>query len=242
MKISIVTVCRNCVGTIEHTIRSVLSQNYNDIEYIIIDGMSTDGTYEIAEKFHRRARLIHEPDCGIYDAMNKGIECATGEYIYFLNSGDVFFKAETVTHVVNCILKEEPDILCGNVNYIYEDGKVRLHNYVSKKMLNPFFLAAGITICHQGVFARTQLIKEKKFDLAYTLWADQEFMAYCMHRKYKVRYINEVICNFDAYGFSSGSDKKLISRVECDRINKKYNQIWYFLFWIPKKIVRLCCK
>ena len=242
MKITIVTVCRNCKDTIESTISSVLEQTYQQIEYIIVDGMSTDGTYEIVSYYANTVKVIHEQDSGIYDAMNKGINSATGEYIYFLNSGDILADREIIKKVADIVLKEKPVLLCGNVNYVYSDGKVILHNYSSRKMLNFFNLATGITVCHQAIFARTDIMKSKCFDISYTLWADQEFIAYCLNYKYKVVYLNEIICNFDAHGFSSGEDKRGISRKECDRINKKYNRRWYLIFWIPKKMIRLLVK
>ena len=99
-KISVVTVCYNAVNDIEKTILSVINQTYPNIEYLIIDGGSTDGTMDIVNKYKDKIDVIvSEPDKGIYDAMNKGIDRATGDWINFMNAGDCFFEKETVNSV-----------------------------------------------------------------------------------------------------------------------------------------------
>lgn len=96
-KISVITVCYNCVSVIEQTIKSVLEQTYPNIEYIIIDGGSMDGTVDIIKKYSDTVTYwISEPDNGIYDAMNKGIDMATGDYLNFMNAGDTFFEDKAI--------------------------------------------------------------------------------------------------------------------------------------------------
>lgn len=238
MKITIVTVCYNAAESIEKTVRSVLEQSYPEIEYILVDGMSCDGTYEIVMKNCRHALVIHEPDQGIYDAMNKGIKKASGDYIYFLNSGDLFPSENTVSEAAAYLAEKEPDILCANVNYVYSENRKQLHDYGKYKMLRPFFLGVGITVCHQGIIAKTSIMRRKLFDTNYVLWADQEFIAYCLYHKRRIEYADMVLCEFDAFGFSAGVDKKQISRMECDAVNQKYNRFWYYVFRAPKGIVR----
>ena len=116
MKVSIITVCYNSAATIRRTIESVLHQTYTDIEYIIVDGMSNDGTLEIINEFQdifeNRIKLISEPDRGIYDAMNKGIRIATGALIGILNSDD-FYESAAVEHMVYSMTEEKYQILYG---------------------------------------------------------------------------------------------------------------------------------
>ena len=110
--ITIITVCRNAEAAIEKTIQSVIKQNYPQIEYIIIDGRSTDRTLEIIGSYEDKypIKVISEPDHGIYDAMNKGLSYATGDYIQFLNAGDTLLEETTIEQVVNLIQGKKADI------------------------------------------------------------------------------------------------------------------------------------
>lgn len=236
--ISIITVCFNAVSSIEKTIGSVLGQRYEEIEYIVVDGMSTDGTYEIVQKFSDKIQIIHEADSGIYDAMNKGALAAAGEYVYFLNSGDVLKTPDTIGNIVSRLKNARPDVICGNVNYIYKDNHQVLRRYFRHRRFNMFCVAAGWSVCHQAVFCKTQYFKEKLFDTSYVIWADQELFAYLIRKRCSVRYVDVTVCDFDAYGFSYGRDNLAISREECDRINQTYHNIWRHLFYWPKWLVR----
>lgn len=132
-KISIVTVTYNCKDTVEKTIQNVLKQTYQNIEYIVIDGNSTDGTKEIIERYaDRLAYWVSEPDKGIYDAMNKGIKAATGDWILFRNSGDYFFEPSTVEKVFDWYKKknDEVKIITGGERCYGSDGYFDyLYNY-----------------------------------------------------------------------------------------------------------------
>lgn len=236
--ISIITVSFNAVSSIERTIRSVLDQKYKKIEYIVVDGISTDGTYEIVQKFADGIRIIHEEDSGIYDAMNKGALAATGEYVYFLNSGDVLKTPETIANIVSCLKNARPDVICGNVNYIYKNNHHVLRRYFKHRRFNMFCVAAGWSVCHQAVFCKKKFLGEKLFDTSYVIWADQEMFAYLLRKKCSIKYVDEVVCDFDAYGFSYGRENLGISRNECDRINKTYHNTWRYLFYLPKWVVR----
>ena len=115
LKISVVTVCYNAADSIEQTMLSVLGQSYPDIEYIVIDGGSTDGTVDIIKKYtDRLAYWVSEPDKGIYDAMNKGIAAATGSYINFMNSGDSFYDNRVVEAVVPYLSSDMEAVIYGN--------------------------------------------------------------------------------------------------------------------------------
>ncbi|MCY1133837.1 glycosyltransferase family 2 protein [Bacteroides fragilis] len=116
--VTIITVCYNAETTIEKTILNVINQTYADIEYIIIDGGSNDGTIEIINKYANKISYwMSEPDRGIYDAMNKGIKLAKGDWVSFMNSGDSFYSLDTVEDVVQFI-REEYDVIYGSVNVV----------------------------------------------------------------------------------------------------------------------------
>lgn len=126
-KISVVTVCYNTVDTIEKTILSVINQTYDNIEYIIVDGASTDGTIDVIKKYENRiAKWVSEPDNGIYDAMNKGIRMATGEWLNFMNAGDCFYNKYVLARAFNCSFPN-------NISFIYSDYWERSYN--GKEML-----------------------------------------------------------------------------------------------------------
>ena len=172
MKISIITVCFNAVGVIEKTILSVISQTYNDVEYIIIDGGSTDGTLDIVKKYENYiAYWISEPDSGIYNAMNKGVKYATGLYCNFMNAGDCFHDNKVFESLFgennydNCIA------IYGNTNLV-KNGL-----FVGRFLNNPFWkvrypFRTGQGFCHQSLFTKTSLVKKLRFDLSYKYAAD----------------------------------------------------------------------
>lgn len=125
IKISIITVCFNSESYIEQTIKSVLSQSYNDIEYIIIDGGSTDGTIEIIRKYQERiAVFVSEPDENMYDAINKGMKFATGDYIAVLNSDDIYLSSDVISNVVSKLkrMPQKYKAIYGNLKKITANG------------------------------------------------------------------------------------------------------------------------
>lgn len=120
MRISIITVSYNSAGTIERTIKSVIQQDYGDVEYIVIDGGSTDGTVDVIRKYEKKIFFwLSEPDEGIYDAMNKGIRRATGEIIAFLNSDD-WYQKNILSEVAEQFQDNNTQIVCGDVYYHQE--------------------------------------------------------------------------------------------------------------------------
>ena len=131
MKISIITISFNAKDTIEKTLKSVVSQSYKNIEHIIIDGGSKDNTLEICNSFSHISKIISEPDKGVYDAFNKGLKIATGEIVGFLNADDVFYSENSVHEIVNTFLKNQTDIVYGNLDYVNIKGKV-IRNWTSR--------------------------------------------------------------------------------------------------------------
>lgn len=159
MKITVVTVCYNVASTIEATIKSVLGQTHDDIEYIIIDGGSTDGTADVIRRYAPQlAYWVSEPDKGIYDAMNKGLAKATGDYINFMNAGDKFSYPTTVAEMVEKI-KPDTDVIYGDAISVGADGSRRIipGGHDLKR------LAMGPVYRHNASFTRTSLHKEIPF-------------------------------------------------------------------------------
>lgn len=169
MKISVITVCYNDRERIEKTILSVLSQSYGNLEYIVIDGGSTDGTVDIIKKYANRiAYFVSESDEGIYDAMNKGLRKAVGEWVCFLNAGDLFVSES----VLNTIFDEE---FCRQFGVIYGDVFLRnSNNSLTFQPARPLsFLKRAMPFCHQSSFVRRDLIKG--FNPRYKICADYDF-------------------------------------------------------------------
>ncbi len=177
MKISIITVCHNAEKTIENTILSVLQQDYPDIEYIIIDGLSDDGTMDIVEKYKDRiARIVSEQDKGMYDALNKGIHLATGDIIGIMNADDVFAQMSILTKIATSF-KNNPalDTVFGDVNFCNKDGKpVR---YYSSAKWNPNRLVWGYMPAHPTFYCKRKYFQEiGGYSLNFEIAADYELL------------------------------------------------------------------
>ena len=198
MKISVVTVCYNAVQTLEKTMLSVLNQTYPDVEYIIIDGGSTDGTVDIIKKYaDRLAYWVSEPDKGIYDAMNKGIKVATGEWINFMNSGDVFADKDVIKRVF--VEKEINDYACifGNTFFSFHNsGKIVKYGDSTLHKIMPS--------CHQSIFTKRQLLLVYPFDLNYKIAADFDFFYKLWKLGLRYRYVNTIVAIYDATDGISG--------------------------------------
>lgn len=167
IKISVVTVCLNTANTIKETVNSVLEQSYGNLEYVIVDGMSTDGTLEIIREYERSCgvKVISDKDSGLYNAMNKGIDLCSGDYILFLNSGDILADKHVVENAAAQICGRVadqadegsvlPDLVYGNVIKIYEDKTVT-EKYPGKYTVFKL-LMMGRMPCHQGILRRRLL-------------------------------------------------------------------------------------
>lgn len=168
--ISIITVVFNGEEHIGRTIESVLGQTYKQIEYIIVDGESTDGTLDVIAGFKEVDLLISEPDSGLYDAMNKGIKLATGDYLWFLNSGDQVYSKDTVAKMVDG-LQDRPDVIFGETVIIDEN-----QNEIGDRRLKPpdtltwKSFRQGMVVCHQSILVKRELAPA--YDLNYRLSSD----------------------------------------------------------------------
>lgn len=203
-KITVITVCYNCENLIEKTLKNVLGQKYKNLEYIIIDGGSTDLTVEIIKKYEIIAKKeninykwISEKDKGIYNAMNKGIELATGEFINFMNCGDLFYNSN-ILKKVSIILEKNFDIIYGDVIVTKDGEKGKLVLAREKKEI-----WEGILACHQSIFMKTLLLKKYKFDERYKIAADYDtFLKVYLENK-NISYLKIPISIYDLNGVST---------------------------------------
>ena len=131
LKITVITISFNSERTIQKTLDSVLNQSYKNIEHIIVDGGSMDNTLEICKNYGHIARIVSEPDKGVYDAFNKGLKIANGDVIGFLNSDDTFYDSNSVLEIVKAFQQNQTNIIYGNLDYINHDGKV-IRNWISR--------------------------------------------------------------------------------------------------------------
>lgn len=170
-KISIVTVCYNCKDVIEKTICNVLKQTYRNIEYIVIDGASTDGTKEIVERYaDRLAYWKSEPDSGIYEAMNKGILAATGDWIIFRNAGDYFFKPTTLQDVFDWYKDQGEDLIVGGMRCFGQEGyHDKFYHFQDADVWHRAFIS------HPSTFVRLSVQKANLFPTSYRIASDYYF-------------------------------------------------------------------
>lgn len=235
MKISVITVCYNSEKTIENTIKSVINQDYKDLEYIIIDGASTDGTLNIIRKYQKQFPiiLVSEKDDGIYDAMNKGIEIASGDYLNFMNSGDRFFEETTITKAVPFL--NQNDIIYGNPEVIYSDFKL------IKKEPEPKYLWMG-PVNHQSSFIKIETMKKYKYNTNNKLVADFKFFLNVYYHGGKITKINKTIASYSNDGITQTNDKKVIN--DCYKTlsqfqNNIFIRIYYKLLLIKPALKKM---
>ena len=203
-KLSIITVSYNAENNIAKTIESVLCQSFEDYEYIVIDGNSRDATLNVIKKYEPRfngnMKWVSEPDLGIYDAMNKGIQKASGEYLMFLNSGDFLIHNDVLKIAIKSTENKKADIYYGNIQLFNEDGTICSQKF--PKILTLDFFKHN-TINHQSSLIKAALFKELGFyDTSYSLAADYAFYlkSYFLGRQFE--YINEDWVHYSLGGIS----------------------------------------
>jgi glycosyltransferase involved in cell wall biosynthesis len=192
--VTVVTVCRNVKSSLEKTMNSLLHQSYAHIDYVIIDGASTDGTPEMLGKTEG-VRWISEPDKGIYDAMNKGIRMAEGEWVIFMNAGDVFASDDTLSKVFS--VERDADVIYGDV--------IKGDNI---KKAEPPHNGHRMYFCHQSAFVRTSCLKEFPFDIQHRMSADFKQMKQLYLAGKTFMQLDFPIAVFDTSGVSNAQRSK----------------------------------
>lgn len=216
MKFSIVTINYNNANGLRQTMDSIISQRCDNYEWIVIDGGSTDGSEQlIQENSCLFAYWCSEPDKGVYDAMNKGISHTTGEYIIFMNSGDVFFDEYVLEKVQT--YRPTAEVVYGNWTWKYNDEKEIPVNAPDTVNL-AFFLRTNI--CHQAIFVSGENIRAKGFDLEFPFYADWAKWIEMMVNGCSFQHIPVSICRYEMGGMSDANRKK--AELELEQIQRKY--------------------
>lgn len=236
-KFTIITVCYNAKEHIATTVQSVLSQSYENFEYIIKDGQSSDGTMDIVHRLtdgDNRVMIIQGKDQGIYDAMNTAVLQSSGEYILFLNAGDVFADSLVLSKVSEYMLAQKADIYYGDVIEASKEKKsLRIYTEKNSKM---WYYSLGACLCHQGMFCKRELFERKLFDLDYIVCADREWQMWHIKNGAVTRAMKFPIAEVLTEGFSN--DHVSVLEEETMRCVNKYCGGMYFVCRIIMRIKR----
>ena len=218
-KFSIITITYNAEAFLPRTVESVLSQHYRDIEHIIIDGASTDSTISVAQDYMQRSyaaqnghevRIVSEPDNGLYDAMNKGLRQASGDYICFLNAGDFFPNANVLDTIVSRSLtgksrQQLPAVIYGDTDIVDNDGNFLRHRRLAPpRNLTWRSFRKGMLVCHQAFYARLDIARTVPYDTRYRYSADVDWCIRVMKEAERIgaglAYVDSVVVNYTQEG------------------------------------------
>ena len=213
MKVSVITITYNAARTLQRTLDSVDCQTYADIEHLIIDGASKDDTLQIAERYqqqsHHTVVIQSEPDKGLYDAMNKGLQKATGDYLVFLNAGDTLYAPDTIETVVLSITQAPspitPAVIYGDTAITDAEGNfLHLRTHRPPETLTWKSFKQGMLVCHQAFYVRTEIAREFPYDLQYRHSADVDWCIRIMKEaeKRQMPLVNThaILANFEEGG------------------------------------------
>ncbi len=215
IRISIVTITYNAAGSIQRTLDSVAHQRYPLIEHLIIDGASKDDTVGIAERYRKNSRheviIQSEPDKGLYDAMNKGLLKAKGDYIIFLNAGDSLYADDTIQRVAQCA-ESSPAVIYGDTATIDADGNfLRLRRHRPPKTLTWCSFKKGMLVCHQAFYVRLDIARRFPYQLKYRYSADVDWCIRVMKEAERLGLplvnSNAVLANFEEGGSTTQNHK-----------------------------------
>ena len=231
MKISIITATYNSENTIKDTIESVLSQTYNDLEYIIIDGLSQDSTLSIVKKyesdFYGKMRIISEKDNGIYDALNKGIKNATGDIIAFIHADDILANSNVLENVVKEFDRNDCELLYGDLLYVNCDNTKTIR-YWKSEVFSRRMLARGWMPAHPTLYLKREIYtKIGHFDTTYKISADYDFIlrVFSQIDESKTVYLPLVLVKMRIGGVSNSGFNNIRKKMEEDLRAIKKNKI-----------------
>lgn len=226
MKVSIITITYNSAATLPRTLESVLRQTCPDIEHILVDGASTDGTRAIIEAYaaeHQNVRWVSEPDEGIYNAINKGIRMATGDIIGLLHSDDVLFSPDSIEKIVDAMENQKADVVYGDLQYC-KAGKV-----VRQWRSNPFrasLLKYGWMPPHPTVYVRREVYEQVGlYDEWFHISADYDMLLRIFTSHFVSCYLPQVLVRMEVGGTSNKDTRARLSKTQEDYIVLKKNHI-----------------
>lgn len=222
MKVSVITACYNAQDTIEDTIRSVANQTYPDIEYIIIDGASKDKTLEIANKYKDKVSvLISEPDSGVYNAMNKGINAASGDLIFFLNADDIFINETVIENFVKFAENNKQGLILGNIILLDKYNGTVFHE---KQPLIDNIQLLKSTVFHPATFFKKEVFeKYGLYNEENKIASDYEwYLNYFVKNKGDYAYLDKPVTIFSMSGISSNEEHSKLHQAERKQIQQKY--------------------
>lgn len=239
MKVSLITATYNSQATITDALKSVASQDYTNIEHIIVDGASKDKTLKIVSQYSHVSKVISEPDKGIYDAMNKGISMATGDVVGILNSDDYYTDGSVISKVMSVFKGKNSDSVYGDLQYVDKDNTDRvIRNWISGEF-KPAKLTKGWMPPHPTFFVKKEVYeKSGKFDLDFKIGADVEFILRTLGKdRISTNYIPEVLVKMRTGGESNRSLKNRMRLLKEYHMAYKLNKLEYKFYTIPYRLL-----
>jgi glycosyltransferase involved in cell wall biosynthesis len=231
-KLSVITVTYNAEHTLERTLKSVREQTYPAIEHIIVDGNSNDGTVALIHRYeNERLKWISEPDKGLYDAMNKGIKMATGDYLCFLNAGDTFYDTDTVQKIFASSDEDHsPDILYGETAIVDDNGRfLHMRRLQAPKNLTWKSFKHGMVVCHQAFIVKRELVEP--YDLSYRFSADFDWCIRMMKKAKNIYNTDLILVDYLNTGMTT-ANRKASLRERYRIMEKHYGKVSTFLYHI----------
>lgn len=253
IKITVATVIWNPGLLLQRTLDSVMEQDYDNIEHVIVDGRSKDNTMILLHQYQERNSLravrreinmLSEPDNGLYDAMNKAINMATGDYIVFLNAGDKFHSASVLSEVAKCA-ESQPAVIYGNTDIVDDDG-----TFLYRRRLQPppqlhrRSFRQGMLVCHQAFFARTDIAKENLYNLKYRYSADFDWCIRIMKtaERLGLPMVNAgiVVADYLEEGMTTANHRKsLFERFRIMAVHYGFlSTVWRHLYFVWRSVRR----
>jgi glycosyltransferase len=242
LKVSLITVCYNNVATLADTVESVLGQTYPDIEYILVDGASTDGTLNIIEPYrHKLSKVISEPDDGMYFALNKGLALATGDIVGIIHADDVYAGKQVIEAVANCF--QNPSIQCvyGDLVYVSKNDLRKTIRYWKSGNYDYKNLKWGWMPPHPTFFVRNEIYRQfGQFDTTYKIAADYDLMMrFLGQQKIQAFYLPEVLVKMRLGGASNKSIGNIIEKMKDDYRAIRKNRIGGIYTLIVKNLRKI---